>query len=172
MSHPLHSLELLPDVEGQEAVRRDWRALRDAGLPSQQDHRGPTNRPHLTVVAAPGIDEDAERLAAELVGPLLPLRVRVAGIVLFGGPRVTVARAVDVGDELLAAVVGVRAAVPDLPQQGWLPHITLARRVPRSAVQHAVDAVEHEDAHLDLTGLRRWDPATRTATLLAGSARA
>ena len=36
----MHALELLPDEAGCDVVRRDWQALRDAGLPSQLDHRG------------------------------------------------------------------------------------------------------------------------------------
>ena len=164
----MHSLELLPDDEGQAAVRRDWQALRDAGLPSQLDHQGPTNAPHLTLLAAPAIDERAEALAAEAFGPLLPARVRASGLVLLGGRRVTVARVVDVEEPLLEAVVRVRAAVPDLPHEGWLPHLTLARRLERSDVQRAVDLLGHDDVVLELTSLRHWDPEAGTVTRLAG----
>lgn len=165
----MHSLELLPDADGQAAVRRDWEALRDAGLPSQLDHRGPTNAPHVTVLAAPAIGARAEQLAAELFGPLLPAHVRASGVVLFGGRRVTVARVLDVDEPLLEAVVRVRAAVPDLPRHGWLPHVTLARRVERADVQRAVDVLGHDDVVLRLTCLRRWDPVARTVTEVAGS---
>ena len=67
----MHAIELLPDAAGCEAVRRDWQALRDAGLPSQLDHRGATNSPHVTAVAAPalGRTEEAEARA----GPHVPL---------------------------------------------------------------------------------------------------
>ncbi|NYD41698.1 2'-5' RNA ligase family protein [Nocardioides panaciterrulae] len=167
VSGPMHSLELLPDEEGRAVVRRDWQALRDAGLPSQLDHRGPTNAPHLTVLAAPAIDARAEAVAVEVLGPLLPLRVRAAGLVLLGARRVTVARVVDVEEPLLEAVVRVRAAVPDLPRQGWLPHVTLARRLERGDVQRAVDLLGHEDVVLTLTCLRHWDPTARTVTELA-----
>ena len=51
----LHAIELLPDDAGRDVVRRDWQALHDAGLPSQLDHRGTTNSPHVTVVAAPAL---------------------------------------------------------------------------------------------------------------------
>jgi len=168
LNGPLHSLELLPDEEGQAVVRRDWQALRDAGLPSQLDHRGPTNAPHVTVLAAPVIDTGAEALAAEVLAPLLPVPVRASGLVLFGGRRLTVARVVDVEESLLAAVVRVRAAVPDLPRHGWLPHVTLARRLERADVQRAVDVLGHDDVVLTLTCLRHWDPDTRTVTRLAG----
>src|SRR6478735_2891076 len=55
----LHALELVPDRAGQDLVRRDWQALRDAGLPSQLDHHGATNTPHVTVVSAPVLPEAA-----------------------------------------------------------------------------------------------------------------
>lgn len=163
----MHSLELLADADGEAAVRRDWQALRDAGLPSQLDHRGPTNAPHLTVLAAPVVDAAAEARAVELLGPLLPVRVRASGLVLLGGRRLTIARVVDVEDPLLDAVVRVRAGVPDLPRQGWLPHVTLARRLERGDVQRAVDLLGHDDVVLTLTALRHWDPEAGIATVLA-----
>ena len=64
----MHALELLPDDAGVDVVRRDWQALRDAGLPSQLDHRGATNTPHLTAVAAPALGPADEERAVELVG--------------------------------------------------------------------------------------------------------
>ena len=154
----LHSLELLPDEAGRVAVRRDWQALRDAGLRSQLDHRGTTNTPHLTLVAAPVITEAAERAAVEALAGLLPVTVRTSGLLLLGARKLTVARVVDVDDALVAAVLRIRAAV-DLPQHpGWLPHLTLARRLPRAEAQLAVEVLGHEDVELTLTQLRRWDP--------------
>jgi len=154
----LHSLELLPDEAGRVAVLRDWQALRAAGLRSQLDHRGMTNTPHLTLVAAPVITEAAEWAAVEALAGLLPVTVRTSGLLLLGARRLTVARVVDVDDALVAAVLRIRAAV-DLPQHpGWLPHLTLARRLPRSEAQQAVEVLGHEDLELSLTELRRWDP--------------
>lgn len=164
---PLHALELVPDAAGQAAVRRDWQALRDAGLPSQFDHRGVTNVPHVTLVAAPGIDREAERLATGLIEPMLPVRVRTSGLLLLGARRLTVARVVDVDDRVAAAVLRIRAAVDGAQHPGWLPHVTLARRVARSDAQHAVEVLGHEDLELSLTALRRWDPETRSMTVLA-----
>jgi len=168
VSLPLHSLELLPDESGQDAVRRDWEALRDAGLPTQLDHRSPTNAPHLTVVASPVIGPVMESLALQRLGPLLPLRVRSSGLILFGGRRVTVARAVDVGEELLRAVVALRGAIDDLSHRGWLPHVTLARGLQREHVQLAVDVLGYDDVELNLAALRHWDPETRSVKVLAG----
>lgn len=155
---PLHSLELLPDAAGQDAVRRDWQALRQAGLRSQLDHRGLTNVPHLTLVAAPAIGPEVERLAAELIEPLLPIRVRASGLLLLGARKLTVARVVDVDDGVAAAVLRIRSAVVGAQHPGWLPHVTLARRLPRLDAQRAVEVLGHDDLVLSLTELRRWDP--------------
>ena len=162
----MHALELLPDDAGRDVVRRDWQALRDAGLPSQLDHRGATNSPHLTLVAAPALGADEERAARDLLGPLLPAQVRVAGIGLLGGARVSLVRLVDVPDALVRAVLDLRGAVADVQHVGWLPHVTLARRLERADVPAALEAVGHEDAVITLDSLRRWDPDAGIVTTL------
>ncbi|WP_295657723.1 2'-5' RNA ligase family protein [uncultured Nocardioides sp.] len=155
---PLHALELLPDEAGRDAVRRDWQRLRDAGLPSQLDHAGATNEPHVTLVAAPAIGAAHEAAAGHVVGGLLPVEARAAALALLGGTRVTLVRLVDVPDRLTAAVLDLRALVPDAQHPGWLPHVTLARRLARADVARALEVLGHEDVVLRLTGLRRWDP--------------
>jgi hypothetical protein len=162
----MHALELMPDEAGCDVVRRDWQALRDAGLPSQLDHRGTTNSPHVTALAAPALDGDDERRAAELLARLLPVEVRVAGIALLGGTRVSVVRVLDVPDDLVRAVLELRSQVRDVQHLGWLPHVTLARRMARADVGRAVEVLGHEDAVLSLTSLRRWDPDAGIVTTL------
>jgi hypothetical protein len=162
----MHALELLPDEAGCELVRRQWQALRDAGLPSQLDHRGATNSPHVTVLAAPAVRPDDEQHARDLVAPLLPVQVRPAGIALLGGNRVSLVRLVDVPDELVRAVLDLRSLVPGVQHAGWLAHITLARRLSRDDVPAALDVVGHEDAVLTLATLRRWDPEAGIVTTL------
>jgi len=165
----LHALELVPDDAGQDLVRRDWQALRDAGLPSQLDHTGLTNAPHVTVVAAPYLPPEAIDVARVRLGSMLPLRVRAAGLLLLGGRRLTVARALDVEDDAVRRVLAVRVQVPDRQHVGWLPHVTLARRVERAHAQRTVEVLGHEDVELVLTSLRRWDPERGTVqTLVEG----
>jgi hypothetical protein len=147
-------------------VQASWSALHDAGLPSQLDHRGASNAVHVTVVSAPTIPDTAVEAARELLGPLLPVPARLSGLLLLGGRRVTVARAVDVDDDALRAVLAVRDGVPARWHPGWLPHVTLARRVPRERVQEAVDVLGWDDVVLSLTRLRHWDPDTGTVTPL------
>jgi hypothetical protein len=164
---PLHALELLPDQAGQHVIRRDWRVLSEAGLRSQLQHGGATNAPHLTLVAAAAIGQEVEALAVELISPLLPIRVRSSGLLILGARRLTVARVVDVEDQVLAAVLRLRAAVDGPQHAGWLPHLTLARGLPRSDVQKAIDMLGHGDVELSMTELRRWDPGSRSVTSLA-----
>ncbi|MFC5492780.1 2'-5' RNA ligase family protein [Nocardioides caricicola] len=163
----LHALELVPDDAGQDAVRRDWQRLRDAGLPSQLDHDAPTNAPHVTVVSAPYLPDEALDVAHARLGALLPIRARAAGLLVLGGSRVTIARAVDIDDDVVRRALAVRVQVPDRQHVGWLPHVTLARRVDRSLVQQVLDAVGHEDVVLTLTELRRWDPEKKFVTTIA-----
>jgi hypothetical protein len=162
----MHALELLPDEAGCDVVRRDWQALRDAGLPSQLDHRGATNSPHVTVLAAPALDGDDEQRAAELVAPLLPTQVRASGIALLGGTRVSVVRVLDVPDPLVRVVLDLRSRVGDVQHVGWLPHVTLGRRMDRADVARAVEVLGHEDVVLTLASLRRWDPDAGIVTTL------
>ena len=119
---------------------------------------------HLTVVSAPAIPEAAVEAARQVLGELLPIPVRVSGLLLLGGSRVTLARAVDVDDAALRAVLDVRSRVPGRQHPGWLPHLTLARRVPRDRVQEAVDVLGWDDVVLSLVEVRRWDPDAGVVT--------
>lgn len=157
----------MPDLSGQEVVRRDWQALRDAGLPSQLDHPGRTNAPHVTVVSAPDLPDDVVDLARVRLGSVLPVRARAAGLLLLGGERLTVARAVDIDDDVVRRVLAVRVHVMDRQHAGWLPHVTLARRLDRASAQRAVDVLGHDDVELVLTTLRRWDPDRDHVTTVA-----
>jgi hypothetical protein len=165
----LHALELVPDDAGRELVRRDWQALRDAGLPSQLDHASPTNAPHVTVVSAPELPDSAIDVARARLGSLLPDRARAAGLLLLGGERLTVARALDIDDDVVRRVLAVRVQVPDRQHVGWLPHLTLARRLDRAQAQDAIDVLGHADVELRLTELRRWDPDRGQVTTVVGS---
>jgi 2'-5' RNA ligase superfamily protein len=165
----LHALELVPDDDGRDAVLRDWQALRDAGLPSQLDHTAPSNTPHLTVVSAPALPDAAIDVATTRLGGLLPVSARAAGLLLLGGDKLTIARAVDLDDDVVRRVLAVRVQVPDRQHVGWLPHITLARRVPRADAQRALEVLGHADVTVRLVGLRRWDPERRHVTTVVGS---
>lgn len=165
----LHAYELLPDDAGREAVLRDWQALRDAGLRSQLDHQGMTNTPHITVVTAEVLGADEDDLAVQHLGPALPVEGLTSGIALLGGSRVSVVRLVDVPDELVRAVLNLRAHVPRRQHLGWLPHVTLGRRIPRTDVATAVAALSADVAPLRFTELRRWNPDAGTVRTIAAA---
>lgn len=162
----LHAFELLPDEEGRDAVLRDWQALRDAGLPSQLDHKGMTNTPHVTVLTAETLHDDNDERAVRHLAPVLPVSARASGLALLGGSRVSVVRLLDVPDELTCAVLALRTAVPHRQHPGWLPHVTLARRVPRAEVPTVLRVLGHDDVTLRLVELRRWDPDAGTVRTL------
>lgn len=164
---PVHAYDLVPDADGCARIESDWQALKEAGLPSQVDNTAISNLPHLTLVVAPVLTATEDEAAGRLLAPLVPLSASTAGLTVLGGSRVTIARLVEVPPELLRAVLDLRDAVPHPGHVGWLPHITLARRVPRREVARALDVLDKEELDLTFTRLRRWDPDSEIVTELA-----
>lgn len=168
---PDHALELSFDAESTAAVQAQWEALRAAGLPSQADHRSMTNAPHVTLVAAAPVDPAVVAPAVELVGPLLPARLSVRGLLVLGdGPRVTLAHLVEPDAALAEATAGLRALVPALRHPVWTPHVTLARRVPRRRLAEALDVLHEAPSVRGLVAdrLRWWDPVADVVETVAG----
>ncbi len=168
------SLELLLDEQADAAVREEWQMLARAGLPSQAQHKGESNRPHITMLVRAGLAP----ITVERLTPLFPLPVTLGAPLLFGSGRTRViARSVVP----TAALLSLHARVHETAGPGgdadhtrpgaWTPHVTLARRVPIDRVGEAL-AVWSEAGAQDLTahavGLRRWDAASRTVTDLVG----
>jgi hypothetical protein len=164
----VQSVELLLDPATDAAVRGEWAALSAAGLPSQVDHRGETNAPHVSVVVADRFPEEGpEALAGTL--DRLPVAVRLGAPVLFGGRRLVLARLVVVDRALLdlhaavvAALTGATSASPHTTPGRWVPHVTLARGIPADGLATALGALrEGNGAVPELVGratvLRRWD---------------
>ena len=161
-----HSIELLLDERADTAVRQMWRALADAGLPSQLKVTADTNRPHITLVAAeridPGIDEELTWLTAALPRPAV-----LGAPLVFGGDRLTLARLVVPSDSLLAAHEQVYDdCLPYVTNRfahsapgRWTPHVTLGRRFTPTQVAEALAAVDGitADIRAGIVGLRRWD---------------
>ena len=157
---PDHALELSFAPAGEAAVIAQWQALREAGIPSQADHRSMTNAPHLTLVAASPVPPATRDLARELVLPLLPVTLVVRGLVMLGqGPRVTLAHLVEPPVAVAEATARLRGSVPELRHPVWTPHITLARRVPRRHLPSALGILaEHPLTSVTADRLRWWDP--------------
>lgn len=168
------SLELTFDDESDAAVRREWDALLAAGLPSQAQHRGVSNRPHVTTLVRPALDP----VDGAVFEPMLPLDLTLGAPILFGvGRSRVIARSVIPSAPLLRlhAVVhshaGAREDDDHTAPGAWTPHVTLARRVPLERVGEALAVVADAGGGgmpVRAVRLRRWDAATRTITHIAG----
>ena len=177
MTVPQQSVELVPDAAGDAAVRVQWDALVSAGLPSLARHPSASNRPHVTVVAAPLVDPAQDEGLEAALPPLLPITVRWGAVTVFGPGPHAVVRLVEVPpplarlNALAASIIGVPADNLTAPGR-WSPHLTLARRV-CAADLDAVLAVLAAWAQEDVTfvAARRWDPATRQEWALGGGGR-
>lgn len=160
---PREALELLLDPTSDASVRALWDRLRHAGLPSQADHRGATNAPHVTLVEVDVVGHTTVAAAARLDAPVdLVLR---GPVVWDQGPLVL---EVQASASLRDAVEAMREAEGET--RPWRPHVTLARR-----------AGEAGERMLDLLGLvriearagvvRHWDPGAQVVTELVDLSR-
>ncbi|MFE3289312.1 2'-5' RNA ligase family protein [Rhodococcus sp. NPDC059234] len=159
----VQSVELLLDSDLDAAVRREWRRLSDAKLPSQDIVRKSSNRPHITLAVAQHIEPETELLLQqELLAP--KLHVSLGGLVIFGGHRKTLAYLVIPTSGLLAlqrTVFRLLHTSPGIPAHihpgDWTPHVTLARRVFPDEVGPAVNALTPAHRSGVADGIRRWD---------------
>jgi 2'-5' RNA ligase len=172
----VQSVELLLDPRSDDAVRRQWQALADAGLTSPARHTSASNRPHVTLAVSrrPFPDDVESAVAAAVATGSFPVPARLGGLLLFGhGDRYVLARLVVPSAELLAVQARVAAAVGDasgaVPHTApgrWTPHVTLARSLRGDAVPAALTALAALPggaADLNATGVavRRWDGEAR-----------
>ncbi|NHC46397.1 2'-5' RNA ligase family protein [Motilibacter aurantiacus] len=168
------TVELLLDEELDAEVRRVWAVLEAAGLPSQSLHPHESNRPHLTLGVANELVAGGE---AELGRALrrLPLRLRLDGLVVFGGRRRTLAWLVTPSPGLVDLHAGVAQALaayapapsPQHLPGRWTPHVTLAARLEpqeRAAALDALDGLRAVEG--SATGARSYDTSTRSVTPL------
>ncbi|MFD4293882.1 2'-5' RNA ligase family protein [Rhodococcus sp. NPDC058505] len=163
----VQSVELLLDAQLDTAIRREWRRLSDAALPSQDVVRRSTNRPHVTLAVARHIDPETDLLLQQqLTAP--DLRVTIGGLVIFGGHRKTLAYLVIPTAGLLAlqrSIFRVLHACPGIPAHchpgDWTPHITLARRVFPDEIGPAVNLLTPGHGSGKGAGIRRWDGEER-----------
>ena len=171
-----HSIELLLDPDSDAAIRTAWSTLAAAGLPSQQHVTSPTNRPHVTLLAAQAISADADDALRDLAA-LLPLPCVVGAPIVFTGPRLTLARLIVPTAPLLALHHAVyETTVPFVTGEPfahcrpgrWTPHVTLGRRFTAAAIGTAVSATDASEVAAERTGLRRWDGDARIDRLLVG----
>jgi hypothetical protein len=168
----VQSVELLLDPATDAAVRAEWAALSAAGLPSQADHRGESNAPHVSVAVADGFPATGEEALTATVRAL-PLGVRLGPPVLLGGRRLVLARLVVADPSLLqlhaevtTALAGAAGPSPHSAPGRWVPHVTLARGIPVDGVALALSVLRGHDGSVpEIAGsaieLRRWDSVAR-----------
>ena len=168
----VHSVELLFDRETDGLVRRDWTALAEAGLPSQANHRSPTNRPHVTLTVGDRIDPKVD---AGLWEPArqFPLDCRIGAAMVFGGRTLTLVRLVvptagllrlhESVDAICTPFVAGEIFVHTRPGR-WTPHVTLGRRLSPAQVAAALEVIGGDDLVGAFAGLRRWDGDARVDT--------
>ena len=173
-----HSIELLLDPGSDAAVRAQWQALADAGLPSQTRVKSASNRPHITLVAAQRISADVDDALRELAS-LLPLDCVLGAALVFGGPRLSLARLIVPSAALLHLHAEVyRLTLPRITGDPyphcrpghWTPHATLGRRYTAEEIGPALAVVNDSGGDLAANGvgLRRWDSDERADHLLVG----
>lgn len=165
------SLELRLDTDGDAAVRGEWAALHAAGLPSQADHTGDSNAPHITVAYFTG-DLDPFHLApppGELVlgSPLLFRRRR--GVVL--GRQVLVTRALlDWHAEVHASLDDELDVDPRTRPDAWTPHVTLAMSMPLESLALALETLSPlTDLRARAASVRMWNGRLKQLTDLTAS---
>ena len=169
-----HSVELLFDQHTEAVIVREWTALADAGLPSQAHHRSPTNRPHVTLIAAKRIEPAVDAALWEPARQL-PLDCLIGAPMIFGRTALTLARLIVPAAGLLRLHESVDAicaphlsgeAFPHVRPRRWTPHVTLCRRLLPSDLPAALEAIGADGIVGTFAGLRRWDGDARVDTLI------
>lgn len=178
----MQTVEALLDPVTEGAVVAQWRALQRAGLPSQADHTGATNRPHVTLATAAAMPVALDGALRAAAGGL-PLPVRLGPLVVLGGRRHVLARLLVATPSLLGLHARTADVLSGCPEPGellapgaWTPHVTLARGLTGRQLADALAALGAAGAlgpAADLagavTGLRRFDGDARAVRLVAGS---
>jgi hypothetical protein len=158
----VHSIELVFDDDTEAAIRRIWKDLAAAGIPSQ----APASRPHATMAVAERIEPEVDVLLAPVVQQL-PHDCIIGAPVLFGRAKVVLARLVVPTTQLLAVHAEVHrlclthmvpGPMANSTPGNWTAHVTMARRVGGAQLGRALRIVGRpSEISGSITGLRRWD---------------
>ncbi len=167
----MRSIELVLDDDTDAAIRAEWLALAESGLPSLASHTAPSNRPHITLAAGAALEPDQ---VGDDALEALPLPLRFSALATFpaGRDRFVLVRTVVVSSDLLALHASVLAGtvdpVPTSRPGAWTPHVTLARRLTAAQVG-AAHALLSPPADGIATAARFWDGESKTIVPLGRS---
>jgi hypothetical protein len=156
----VHSIELLLDEDAESTVRRQWRLLADAGLPSEhrtsQTGSSAHHRPHVTMLACQQIPLPTALGLGPLLSATLPLPIVLGAPMLFGPanvgrPGLILVRQVLASVELLQLQEQVREACPEplgvnFGPGRWAPHVTLAKRLRPDQIPAALQILARSGA--------------------------
>jgi len=156
-----HAIEMFFDDEADAAVRRLWRRLADAGLPSLETRSHRRHRPHVSLTVTESVDAaDLAPLKSVLAGrrPTLSLY----SLAVFPGGGGVILLAVPVTAELLSFHAEVHRSLTGQPVEHWshylpghwVPHCTLAQD----------EAMTPAEAGRAITVLDGYEPVTATVT--------
>jgi hypothetical protein len=140
---------LWPDTDIGATVRRLWRELAAAGLPSMETHTHRLHQPHVSLVVADDLDHEAVSRALEAV-PLAPIpcRIEVAGFFPGGVlllPLVPNVPLIEEHHRVSTAVGELATGRWSHTEPGvWSPHMTCAYGIPPDQIATATAiALEH-----------------------------
>jgi 2'-5' RNA ligase len=126
---------LLLDPPADDAIRRLWARMEDAGVPSLQSHTHGRHVPHLTYAALRSWDLGAVSASLDALPEQPPMRILLDGLGMFRRSRCWLAPALtpDLGPRQQAVARAVTATGADLHKHyrpgEWVPHVTLAPRL-------------------------------------------
>ncbi|SDT71756.1 2'-5' RNA ligase family protein [Jiangella sp. DSM 45060] len=132
---------LLLDARADAAVRRLWRRLDERGIASLGSHTHGRHVPHVSLAVLRRWDLDDVRATVEALPAGGPARLRFDGLGTFPRGRTWLVAAA--GAELVARQERLAAALRDTGADlhrhytpgSWVPHCTVAPRVPLDALQ-------------------------------------
>jgi 2'-5' RNA ligase len=150
------AIEFFLDEPSAAVVRQIWKEIAEAGISSYLHTSG--IRPHLTLAVGKGIDElGVEALLREWATETAPLDVTFAGLGLTPSENANVFLTAIVTADLLALHAALHARVAGLVDSSWqryhpgrwVPHCTLAERVPGDLLGRTLEVVRRAPLPLD-----------------------
>ncbi|MFC4066289.1 2'-5' RNA ligase family protein [Actinoplanes subglobosus] len=150
-------MELVLDDTLDRAVRELWKILRVAGLRSLDNHRHPSNRPHITLAVAASLES--------LPVLRLPVPVRLGPACMLGRALARSADSPELRDLHAEVWTSLDATNPLHAPEVWAPHVSLALNLPDDQRADALALLAGiPDSFGEAVAIRSYDTVTRTVT--------